>query len=46
MRDPALIQVAGPLAPFAEGFAARLESWGYTRASRVGHLQLMADLSG
>jgi len=46
MRDPALIQVAGPLAPFAEGFATRLESWGYTRASRAGHLHLMADLSG
>ncbi|MDQ2782515.1 MAG: site-specific integrase [Actinomycetota bacterium] len=46
MRDPALIQVAGPLAPFAEGFAARLESWGYSRTARAGHLRLMADLSG
>ncbi|MGH3692790.1 MAG: tyrosine-type recombinase/integrase [Pseudonocardiaceae bacterium] len=46
MRDPALIQVAGPLAPFVEGFVARLELWGYARGSRAGHLRLMADLSG
>lgn len=46
MRDPALIEVAGPLAPFAEGFLARLELWGYARESRAAHLQLMADLSG
>ncbi|MGH3846219.1 MAG: hypothetical protein ACRDS0_33090 [Pseudonocardiaceae bacterium] len=46
MRDPASIQVAGPLAPFVEGFVARLELWGYARGSRAGHLRLMADLSG
>ncbi|MGI8534945.1 MAG: tyrosine-type recombinase/integrase [Mycobacteriales bacterium] len=46
MRDPALIKIAGPLAPFAEGFAARLEFWGYARQSRAGHLRLMGDLSG
>lgn len=46
MRDPALIRVAGPLELFAEGYVARLESWGYARQSRVGHLRLMADLSG
>jgi integrase/recombinase XerD len=46
MRDPASIQVAGPLAPFVEGFVARLKLWGYARGSRAGHLRLMADLSG
>ena len=45
MRDPALIQVTGPLAPFAEGFGARLELLGYARHSQAGHLRLMADLS-
>ena len=45
MRDPALIQVTGPLAPFAEGFGARLELLGYARQSQAGHLRLMADLS-
>jgi site-specific recombinase XerD len=45
MRDPALIQVTGPLAPFAEGFGARLELLGYARQSHAGHLRLMADLS-
>lgn len=46
MRDPVLIELAGPLAPFAEGFAGRLEMWGYARQSRAGHLRLMGDLSG
>ena len=46
MRDPALIQISGPLAPFAEGFAAQLELTGYARGSRAMHLRLMADLSG
>jgi len=45
MRDPALVQVAGPLAPFAEGFHARMERLGYALKSRVGHLRLMAHLS-
>lgn len=45
MRDPALIQVTGPLAPFAEEFRARLERSGYARQSQAGHLRLMADLS-
>jgi len=31
MKDPALIEIAGPLAPFANGFAGRLELWGYAR---------------
>jgi len=45
MRDPALIQVTGLLAPFAEEFRARLERSGYARQSQAGHLRLMADLS-
>ncbi len=45
MRDPALIQVTGPLAPFAEEFRARLERLGYARQSQARHLRLMADLS-
>ena len=45
MRDPALIEVTGPLAPFAEEFRARLERSGYARQSQAGHLRLMADLS-
>jgi integrase/recombinase XerD len=45
MRNPALVQVGGPLAPFAEGFRARLELLGYARQSRVVHLELMDQLS-
>ncbi len=45
MRDPALIQVTGPLAPFVEVFRARLERLGYAQQSQAGHLRLMADLS-
>src|SRR5689334_3535964 len=45
MRDPALIQVTGPLAPFAEVFRARLSRSGYAPPSQAGHLRLMADLS-
>lgn len=45
MRDPALIQVTGPLASFAEEFCVRLERSGYAEQSRAGHLRLMADLS-
>lgn len=45
MRDPALVRVLGPLAPFVEGFRARLELWGYAPESRVVHLRLMAQLS-
>jgi len=40
-----LIEVTGPLAPFAEEFRARLERSGYARQSQAGHLRLMADLS-
>ena len=45
MRDPALVQVKGPLAPFAEEFRTRLERSGYAPQSQAGHLRLMADLS-
>lgn len=45
MRDPALVLVGGPLAPFVEGFRARLELLGYVRQSRVVHLELMDQLS-
>ena len=45
MRDPALVQVTGPLAPFAEVFRARLNRSGYALQSQAGHLRLMADLS-
>lgn len=45
MRDPGLVQVVGPLAPFAEGFRARLELWGYARQSCAVHLRLMAQIS-
>ena len=44
MRDPALVQVTGPLAPFAEVFRARLNRSGYALQSQAGHLRLMADL--
>lgn len=45
MRNPALVQVLGPLAPFAEGFRGRLEMLGYAPQARVVHLRVMAHLS-
>ncbi|WP_327341319.1 tyrosine-type recombinase/integrase [Streptomyces europaeiscabiei] len=45
MRNPALVQVLGPLALFAEGFRERLEMLGYTPQPRVVHLRVMAHLS-
>ena len=45
MRDPALVEVKGPLASFAEVFRARLNRSGYALQSQAGHLRLMADLS-
>jgi integrase/recombinase XerD len=45
MRDPALVRVVGPLAPFVEGFRVSLELVGYTPGSQVVHLRLMAQLS-
>jgi hypothetical protein len=46
MRNPALVQVAGPLAAFRAGFSDWLELVGYSRQVRAVHLRLMADLSG
>jgi integrase/recombinase XerD len=40
------VRVAGPLAPFAEGFRLRLRDLGYTPLSTVTQLRLMAQLSG
>jgi integrase/recombinase XerD len=45
MRDPSLVQVVGPLASFAAGFAAELERLGYTRDAVALQLLLMAQLS-
>ncbi len=39
------VVVAGPLAPFAEGFKARLEELGYTPLSAVNSMRLMVHLS-
>ena len=39
------VVVAGPLAPFAEGFQARLEELGYTPLSTVTWMRLMVHLS-
>lgn len=45
MRNPALVCVTGPLAPYRKGFGAWLETAGYSRQMRALHLRLMADLS-
>jgi integrase/recombinase XerD len=39
------VVVAGPLAPYAEGFQARLEELGYTPLSTVTWMRLMVHLS-
>jgi integrase/recombinase XerD len=39
------VVVAGPLAPYAEGFEARLEELGYTPLSAVNTMRLMVHLS-
>ena len=39
------VVVAGPLAPFAEGFQGRLEELGYTPLSAVTSMRLMVHLS-
>ena len=41
MRDPALVEVTGPLASFAEVFRARLNRSGYALQSQAGHLRLI-----
>lgn len=45
MRDPSRVEVVGPLAPFAAGFAEELERAGYGRNAVALHLLLMAQLS-
>lgn len=42
---PSQVVFVGPLAPFAAGFAARLEELGYAPASACGQLRLAAHLS-
>jgi hypothetical protein len=46
MRDPSRVRVAGPLAPFADGFRLELTRQGYAPSSASQRLQLMACLSG
>ncbi len=45
MGCPERVRVAGPLAPFAEGFGARLKGLGYSRFTVEAQLQLMAHVS-
>ncbi|MHA6780602.1 tyrosine-type recombinase/integrase [Pseudonocardia saturnea] len=45
MRESVLVQVPGPLSPFAVGFRDRLQVWGYAPGSQTVHLRLMAELS-
>lgn len=45
MRESVLVQVPGPLSPFAVGFRDRLQTWGYAPGSQAVHLRLMAALS-
>jgi integrase/recombinase XerD len=41
---PSWARVAGPLAPYAEGFPAELARQGYTPLSAAVHVRLMAHL--
>ncbi|CDM60234.1 MULTISPECIES: site-specific integrase [Rhizobium] len=43
--DPFRVQVRGPLAPFAAGFAGELAQRGYTPISARGQMRLLARLS-
>jgi integrase/recombinase XerD len=45
MKDPSRVQVAGPLRPYARGYADALAAQGYAWDSAVAHLQLLAHLS-
>lgn len=45
MKDPLRVRVSGPLAPYAQGFAAELSRLGYTPVSASFQLQLVAHLS-
>lgn len=45
MRDPRHVRVTGPLATYAQGFAAELEALGYTPGSACRVMNLMAHAS-
>jgi site-specific recombinase XerD len=45
MEDPSRACVAGPLEPYAEGFAAELARLGYASGSAYGQMLLMAHVS-
>ena len=45
MTRPSWAVVAGPLAPYAEGFRGELERLGYTPLTAATHMRLMAHLS-
>ncbi len=45
MTDLSRVRVAGPLAPFAAGFAAELVAQGYTSQPAAQQLRLMAHVS-
>jgi hypothetical protein len=45
MERVARVRVAGPLAPYAEGFRGELQRLGYTPLSAVVHMRLVARLS-
>jgi site-specific recombinase XerD len=45
MTDLSRVRVAGPLEPFAVGFAAELVAWGYASQPAAQQLRLMAHVS-
>jgi len=45
MHDPQRVRVSGPLQPYAPGFTAELERFGYTPLGAVLQLRLFAGLS-
>jgi integrase/recombinase XerD len=45
MSDPSRVRITGPLAAFADGFAAELSEQGYRRNAAANPLKLLAHLS-
>jgi hypothetical protein len=45
MSDPSRVRITGPLAAFADGFAAELSKQGYRPNAAANQLQLLAHLS-
>jgi site-specific recombinase XerD len=45
MKVAACVRIAGPLAPYFDGFAAELTARGYTDLSAANQLRLMSDMS-